>query len=570
MATSTQTPRVPATRGGRFLGFLAVGATGLVVNQLAFWALTDVFGLYYLWGFLLATQFSTAWNFVLLERFVFDGRREGRWARLGWYALMNNIWNVASVPVMYAITTGFGVAHLWANWFVISGMTVVRFAISNRLIWRERGTGTDPGGMVPTLRQSTWSYDIHGIVRIVSETPLPELERFEVPALLDVPDIEVSVSNRGFGGLRRRVSVTEADGHITYIEHLGRFGFAAKIDVETLSRIQVSKLLRRSPHVAYTNVVEPVVRWVMVRKGYILAHAACLQIDGHGVLITARTDTGKTTTCLMSIKQQGSGFVSDDMVIIDPEGRALSYPKPLTISSHTLHAVKGAPMSVAGRAALQVQGRLHSKFGRSVGMAFGNINLPVATMSALVQMAVPPPKFHVDRLIPEAELVGAARPRPARGDRARRRAPARARRGDRVRDLVGQHRGRLRVPAVPADRGRPHERPRGGRARDPSQGGQRARRRAAAHARPRVVRASAVARCGHGGPDDQRGRPDRRDRRRDARPDGRRRPGTEVCRRRGDRPGYRRPGGRVVDGVSVRSSCPRRKRRRSSARCRAP
>ena len=236
MATSTQTPRVPATRGGRFLGFLAVGATGLVVNQLAFWALTDVFGLYYLWGFLLATQFSTAWNFVLLERFVFDGRREGRWARLGWYALMNNIWNVASVPVMYAITTGFGVAHLWANWFVISGMTVVRFAISNRLIWRERGTGTDPGGMVPTLRQSTWSYDIHGIVRIVSETPLPELERFEVPALLDVPDIEVSVSNRGFGGLRRRVSVTEADGHITYIEHLGRFGFAAKIDVETLSQ----------------------------------------------------------------------------------------------------------------------------------------------------------------------------------------------------------------------------------------------------------------------------------------------------------------------------------------------
>jgi len=97
--------------------------------------------------------------------------------------------------------------------------------------------------------------------------------------------------------------------------------------------------------------------------------------------------------------------VSDDMVIIDPEGRALSYPKPLTISSHTLHAVKGAPMPTITRAALQIQGRIHSKFGRSVGMAIGNINLPIATMSALVQIAVPPPKFHVDRLIPEAELV---------------------------------------------------------------------------------------------------------------------------------------------------------------------
>ena len=83
---------------------------------------------------------------MLLERFVFDGGREGRWARLGWYALMNNIWNVASVPVMYAITTGFGVAHLWANWFVISGMTVVRFAISNRLIWRGARHRDRPGG----------------------------------------------------------------------------------------------------------------------------------------------------------------------------------------------------------------------------------------------------------------------------------------------------------------------------------------------------------------------------------------------------------------------------------------
>ena len=139
MATKTDvTSRIPSSKGGRFLGFLAVGATGLVINQLAFWLLTDVFGLYYLWGFLLATQFSTAWNFVLLERYVFEGRREGRWARLGWYALMNNIWNVASAPVMYAISTGLHVSHLWANWLVITGMTLVRFAISNRLIWGTR------------------------------------------------------------------------------------------------------------------------------------------------------------------------------------------------------------------------------------------------------------------------------------------------------------------------------------------------------------------------------------------------------------------------------------------------
>jgi hypothetical protein len=338
------------------------------------------------------------WNFALVERWVFDGGTDGRLRRLGLFALMNNAWLLLRTPFLFLLTNG-GVNYLWSNAIVLGAMTLVRFGIADRVIWADR---TDEDGLtVP----GSWSYDVHGLLGIVSETPLPELDRFRVPLLLDAPDIEVTVSNKGFGGLRRRVQVVENRDAVSYVEHLGRFGFAAKIDLDPLARIQVSKMLKRSPHVAYTNVVEPVVRWVLVRKGYILAHAACLQIDGHGVLITARTDTGKTTTCLKSIKEQGSGFVSDDMVIIDPSGRAMSYPKPLTISSHTLHAVKGAPMGLGARLWLQIQGRLHSKFGRSVGMAFGTINLPVATMSALVQMIIPPPKFHVDRLIPETEMV---------------------------------------------------------------------------------------------------------------------------------------------------------------------
>jgi dolichol-phosphate mannosyltransferase len=399
MAASTQTTSFAGRRVGRFLGFALVGATGLVVNQVALWVLTEKFGVYYLFSAILATQVSTLWNFVLVERWVFDGGTEGRMRRLGLFALMNNAWLILRTPFLFLLTNVFGVNYLLSNAVVLGAMTLVRFGIADRVIWGDR---TDADGItVP----GSWSYDIHGLVGIVSQTPLPELIRFQVPLLLDEPDIEVTVSNKGFGGLRRRVRVVEDLDTVTYEEHLGRFGFAAKINVDSLARVQVSKLLKHSPHVAYTNVVEPVIRWMLVRKGYILAHAACLEIDGHGVLITARTDTGKTTTCLKSIKEQGSGFVSDDMVIIDPSGRAMSYPKPLTISSHTLHAVKGAPMPLGTRAWLQVQGRLHSRFGRTVGMAMGNVNLPVATLSAVVQMIIPPPKFQVDRLIPEAEFV---------------------------------------------------------------------------------------------------------------------------------------------------------------------
>jgi dolichol-phosphate mannosyltransferase len=397
MAASTQTAS-PSGRVGRFVGFALVGASGLAVNQIALWALTEKVGIYYLLSAILATQVSTVWNFALVERWVFVGGTEGRLRRFGLFALMNNLWLLLRTPFLFLLTDVVGINYLLSNMLVLGAMTLVRFGIADRVIWADRG---GDGVTVP----GSWAYDIHGIVGIVSETPLPELARFEVPLLLDQPDIEVTVSNKGFGGLRRRVLVREDRGIVTYVEHLGRFGFAAKIDVDSLARIQVSKLLKRSPHVAYTNVVEPVVRWTLVHKGYILAHAACLQIDGHGVLITARTDTGKTTTCLKSIKEQGSGFLSDDMVIIDPSGWAMSYPKPLTISSHTLHAVKGAPLALRTRAWLQIQGRIHSRFGRSVGLAIGNVNLPVATMSALVQMIVPPPKFHVDELIPGTELV---------------------------------------------------------------------------------------------------------------------------------------------------------------------
>jgi putative flippase GtrA len=400
MAASTQTAfGGGGGRVGRFLGFAVVGASGLVVNQVALWVFTEKLGIYYLLSAILATQLSTLWNFALVERWVFDGGTEGRLRRLGLFAIMNNAWLLFRTPLLFLLASGFGINYLLSNALVLGAMTLVRFGIADRVIWADR---TDADGItVP----GTWSYDIHGLIGIVSQTPLPELARFQVPLLLDEPDLEVTVSNKGFGGLRTRVQVTEDAGDVTYVEHLGRFGFAAKIDVDSLATIQVSKLLKRSPHVAYTNVVEPVVRWMLVRKGYILAHAACLEIDGHGVLITARTDTGKTTTCLKSIKEQGSGFVSDDMVIIEPSGRARSYPKPLTISSHTLNAVKGAPMPLGTRAWLQVQGRIHSRFGRTVGMAIGNINLPIATMSALVQMIIPPPKFHVDQLIPGAELV---------------------------------------------------------------------------------------------------------------------------------------------------------------------
>ena len=159
-------------------------------------------------------------------------------------------------------------------------------------------------------------------------------------------------------------------------------------------------MLVRSPHVLYTNIIEALLRFVMVSRGYMLLHSACLEIDGRGVMLSALTDTGKTGTILRLLRENDARFLSDDMTIIDPNGVALTYPKPLTISEHTLRAVNAGDLSKKEWRRLRVQSRLHSREGRGIGTRLGEMNVPIMSLNAFTQYVVPPPKFVVDRLVP--------------------------------------------------------------------------------------------------------------------------------------------------------------------------
>ena len=115
----------------------------------------------------------------------------------------------------------------------------------------------------------------------------------------------------------------------------------------------MSPLLARSNHVVYTNVVEALLRFVLVNKGYMLLHSATVRLGEETIMLSAQTDTGKTGTILRLLQEHPdkSAFLSDDMTIINREGEARSFPKPLTISSHTMRAVNKnvlKPSSPAG------------------------------------------------------------------------------------------------------------------------------------------------------------------------------------------------------------------------------
>jgi glycosyltransferase involved in cell wall biosynthesis len=253
-------------------------------------------------------------------------------------------------------------------------------------------------------RRRSNTYDIHGILSVESDGRLPELEAFRVARLDRPADIRVRIGRLP----ESPVEVSDSDRftrQLRYEEKTRGFGFAADIRMGERVEVLAAPLLRHSPHVLYTNLVEPILRWEFVRRGYALAHGACVVRGNDAFMVTARTDTGKTTTMLKLLDAHPFGFIADDLTIVRPDGGVLPYPKPLTISKHTLHAVKTPLLTRRERATLGLQSRLHSRSGRRFAFFLTRTGLPVATVNTVVQLLVPPPKYPVQRLVPGVEIA---------------------------------------------------------------------------------------------------------------------------------------------------------------------
>jgi putative flippase GtrA len=413
----------------RFGRFSVVGVTGLVVNTLALALFADVAGVYYVAAAILATQVSTLWNLCLTEAWVFSGRdhKRSRGRRAAMFFAMNNLALVLRVPLLVVLTSGLGINYLVSNLFSLVALTVIRFGVADAWIWAK----------AQRRDVASYSYDIHGIVTVTSEVRLPELARFMVPEALSRPTIRVRIGHLRDGSENGHYAASlngNATPHhngsspngnhpavalglpgarpagksrrLRYTEGLGALGFGVEI-TQVGERVEVTAapLLERSPHVLYTNVVEPILRWTFASKGYALVHAACFADGDSAFMVTARTDTGKTTTTLKLLDHYPYSFLSDDLTIVCADGRVLAYPKPLTISRHTVHAVKTPLLSRRERVKLIPQSRLHSRSGRRFAMLLATMRIPAATLNAFVQRMVPPPKYDIDRLIPSARVA---------------------------------------------------------------------------------------------------------------------------------------------------------------------
>ena len=394
--------------------FALVGVSGLVVNQALLWSAVSIGHINYVAGAVAATQGSTTWNFLLLDRWVFPERKHKPGPmRYLTFSGVNNLALLLRVPMLAALVSVLHVHYLVSNLITLIVLFASRFFVSDRLIWRAptpaATTATAPAvaaALGPRRERAprgqdslVHRYDVAGVVAIASEVMLPELGTFATASLEQPADITIRVGPIG-GGPRWRPRVTHGPRFVAYDEHLGPTAGNFRLDFNEQIEVIVAPLLARSPHVVYTNVVEALLRFVLVSRDHILLHSATIQLGNRGVMLTARTDTGKTGTVLRLLWDHEGAFLSDDMTIVAPGGLALSYPKPLTISSHTLAAVNFGALSPAERVKLSLQSRVHSRKGRSIGSRLGEMNLPIMALNAIAQAIVPPPKYMINRLVP--------------------------------------------------------------------------------------------------------------------------------------------------------------------------
>lgn len=322
------------------------------------------------------------------EMWIFSDRPRGpARRRLAGVLLVSLIYlGVSYLPVIWMLAVQLGTPVLLAALVAMLVAGFVYYLFSEQWIWTR--------GLMMRPRASVY-YNIHDLLTVASQIPLADLEYFRVADNPKDIDLQLRVDRHG--------TPSRVPNAICYDEHLGRFGFGLTVIPGDFTEIVVSPLLETSPSFLYTNVVEPVLQWCLVRRGYSLARAGSISLgDGMSAandlppafLITGRPDLSDGIAQLC--RDEKAGFMGDDRVIIGREKRIFCFPKPVTAS---LDLLPESPPKVRSTLALRLQRWLYSRPVRQLALFLSDRQLPVATVNTYLQRIIPQPKYPLDVLV---------------------------------------------------------------------------------------------------------------------------------------------------------------------------
>lgn len=120
----------------KFLKFLAVGASGIIVNEGLLWVLTEFAGVFYIVSSLIAIETSILSNFILNDVWTFRQERKGKFfTRLGKFNLARLFALGINLGAL-ALFVSLGLHYLIANLIGIAIATVFTYLSSLWWVWK--------------------------------------------------------------------------------------------------------------------------------------------------------------------------------------------------------------------------------------------------------------------------------------------------------------------------------------------------------------------------------------------------------------------------------------------------
>lgn len=214
------------------------------------------------------------------------------------------------------------------------------------------------------------TYNIHDQIVIQSPVPLPDLAYFQSAIGEKMADIVIRVDRHG---TPRKF----ADG-VSFDDGIGRFGFAFTITPASQIEVVISPLIAHAPHVLYINIIEPLLRYVALRKGSIFVQAGAF-FSEQGATLVSKAGRNATANATFETLERDPQlrYLAHDFVLISADGTVYAYPHALTTTK-----------------------LLESSWQRRLGAWMRKRrSLPAATINAYVQRLFPPLQMPVEQVV---------------------------------------------------------------------------------------------------------------------------------------------------------------------------
>ena len=380
--------RLRATANQSFPRLILVALASLLLDTAVFVILTNVTGWFYGLTAVITAELFILLRFYATEKWVLGGGHPvPGWPSFGRFFISNQLsLFLVRLPLLYLFIT------LWTWPLGIAAFTAVIIEGVIRYIFSEQWAFSLRSWSMSAT--AVYHYDLHQILNITSQIPLPELAYFETSNPPSRTDIQIRVDRHG--------TPSSQPGAICYDEKLNRFGFGVAIMPGEFTEIVVAPALEKSPYALYKSILEPLLRWAFAQKGYVLIYGGCVAFGSEAFLLVPEAEIGKTEVVLAASRQDGYAFMSDDFTILSPDGRVFSYPKPISVTKEVLAEMQTTTHTPdSQRLKFWLQSLFYSQKRRTTGLRYGRRNWPVATLNIYWQRLMPPPKQDVKMFIPE-------------------------------------------------------------------------------------------------------------------------------------------------------------------------